>query len=112
MDFESKPLEYWLGNPKALSRGVSLWVPIDTKKLCAETICYGVDENADLSNDEFDLREQELSNLGLECLLDSDEIKQVENDLKRQKKNYLQEDLYEAIDYYWKNDAFVNHKYA
>lgn len=107
MELESKPLDWWVNNLEIMSRDTWLWIFQQTKCLQPDTGCFAVDEGIALSPDEQDQREVDLEKSGLTCFFSKDQLEDIVQNLKAQKNNYGQQDLYAAINYYWKNDAFI-----
>ncbi|WLQ15786.1 hypothetical protein O5O45_07655 [Hahella aquimaris] len=108
VEFESKPLAWWMKNFHEMSREIWLWIPSETKALTPETICYIVDEDIDLSVEEQDQRDVLLEGSGLSCLFCKDQLEDILLNLEAQKKDYADSDLYFALNFYWKRDAFIN----
>lgn len=110
MELESKPLEWWVLNLHKMSRDIWLWISGETDKLCPETLCFIVDDDIDLSDEEQDQRDIDLENLGLVSFFFKDQLEDIQLNLKSQKRSYDSNDLYKALNYYWENDAFINLK--
>tara|TARA_R110001599_G_scaffold346101_1_gene571027 strand:- start:231 stop:560 length:330 start_codon:yes stop_codon:yes gene_type:complete len=108
MELESEPLNWWVNNLKAMPRDIWLWILQETNSLLPDTRCFAVGSGIDLSPEEQDQREADLESSGLICLFFKDQLEDIEQNLKAQKKDYDQRDLYAAINYYWKNDAFIS----
>jgi|AZIH01.1.fsa_nt_gi hypothetical protein len=108
MELESKPLDWWVNNLKTMPRDIWLWISQETNNLQPNTRCFAVDDGIDLSPEEQDQQEVDLENSGLMCFFHKDQLEDIEQNLMAQKKEYDQRDLYAAINYYWKNDAFIN----
>ena len=108
MELEPKPLDWWVTNLKIMSRDTWLWILQETKSLQPDTDCFAVDDGIDLSPEEQDQREVDLENSGLMCFFSKDQLEDILQNLQAQKNNYDQQDLYAAINYYWKNDAFID----
>ncbi|WP_412523435.1 hypothetical protein [Shewanella chilikensis] len=110
MELESKPLDWWMRNLHEMSRDIWLWISSKTEKLSPETVCFIVDDGIDLSAEEQDQTDVDLENSGLMCFFFKDQLEDIQLNLKAQKSNYDSCDLYEALNYYWENDAFIDLK--
>ncbi|MGP9806977.1 DUF7716 domain-containing protein [Halomonas sp. AOP12-C2-37] len=108
MELKSKPLDLWANNLKTMPRDIWLWISQETNNLRPDTRCFAVDDGIDLSPDEQAQREVDLEKSGLVCFFHKDQLEDIEQNLMAQKKEYDQRDLYAAINYYWKHDAFIN----
>jgi len=104
---ESKPLDWWINNLEIMPRDIWLWIPSETEVLRPDTQCYVVDDGAELSPEEQDQRDIDLEDCGLACFFCKDQLEDIEQNLKQQKSDYDQRDLYEALNVYWENDAFI-----
>ncbi len=107
-EITSKPLSYWLENLSEMSRDMWLWVSVEANLVNSDTECYAVDDNVALSTEGFEQRDLELQKNGLIDFLNKDLLEDIESNLKMQKSHYSQKELYEAINYYWINDAFID----
>ena len=112
MEFESKQLNWYLKNLDKISRDVWLWIPNNTQSLTSQTECYEVDDDVDLSAEEFDERDLELERKGFKSFFNKDQLEDIESNLQQQKKSYNSNDLYLALNYYWNNDAFIDFSHA
>lgn len=108
MELTSKSLDWWIRNLDAMSRDIWLWISKETEFLEPDTPCFAVDEGVDLSPGEQEQREADLESDGLSCFVFKDQLEDVVQNLQAQNRNFNQQDLYAAINYYWKNDAFIN----
>ncbi|MBW4656953.1 MAG: hypothetical protein KME20_28490 [Kaiparowitsia implicata GSE-PSE-MK54-09C] len=105
--FDSKPLSWWISNVNDISRHIWLWISRDIEELTPETACYMVKYDPYLSAEEQDQRYVELVRSGLVCFLLKCQLKELKYNLRSQKRNYDDGDLYLALNYFWRNDKFI-----
>ena len=107
MELEFRSLMYWLKNIESMSRDSCLWIPKETVAIGSSTQCLNVDDDIDLSPEEFDERDMEIENKGFTEFLNKDQLEDVMTNLKQQKTDYSDGELFIALNYYWANDAFI-----
>ncbi len=106
MKAEQKPLSEWINSLHTMSREVWLWIPDETIELIESTPCLSV-SSGDLSPEEQEQQEAELKQGGLQCLFFKDQIEDIADNLRQQKPSCSRKDLFLALNFYWKNDAFM-----
>jgi len=64
-------------------------------------------DNMELSEDEQNEADEGLESSGDVCCLTGGDIEDIQSNLIQQISNFTEDQLYEAISYYWNNDAFI-----
>lgn len=106
MKAEQKPLSEWIISLPTMSHEAWLWIPDETIELVESTPCFSV-SSEDLSPEEQEQQETELKQGGLRCLFFTDQIEDIADNLRQQNPSYSRKDLLLALNFYWKNDAFI-----
>ena len=107
MSETNKPLSWWLKNLQAMPHDYWLWISKSEKTISPDTNCLSISGSVDLSDEEYEAKEVELKNKGLTCFFCKEQLKEIESNLSQQLSSYTQDQLMNAIDYYWNNDAFI-----
>ncbi|KZK71337.1 hypothetical protein Q4Q49_09010 [Shewanella sp. SP1S1-7] len=108
---ESEPLKNWI-NKCIAQRGLQYWLvyqdTVENEVLQLATLLLPiVDDMRDWSNEEIDEFEDSLINNGYCYLLNMDQIEDVIDNYQMQKDNPTDEELLEAIIFYYERDAFM-----
>lgn len=109
---ESEPLKNWI-NKYITQRGLQYWLVYqdtaenETLQLTTQLLPI-VDDMRDWSNEEIDEFEDSLINNGYCYLLNMDQIEDVIDNLKQQKAQPSEQELLEAIIFYYERDAFIS----
>lgn len=108
---ESEPLKNWI-NKCIAQRGLQYWLvyqdTVENEVLQLATLLLPiVDDMRDWSNEEIDEFEDSLINNGYCYLLNMDQIEDVIDNYQMQKDNPTDEELLEAIIFYYERDAFI-----
>ena len=109
---ESEPLKNWI-NKCITQRGLQYWLVYqDTAEneilQLTTRLLPIVDDMRDWSNEEIDEFEDSLINNGYCYLLNMDQIEDVIDNLKQQKAQPSEQELLEAIIFYYERDAFIS----
>ena len=108
----------YLGDPKALSEWLQetaeypadgwLYIKESEQSINSDTSCWPcIVESRDLNDEEYDAMESYLEQSGYKLFLGKDQIEEIVANLKQQKPSYSSPQIFEAINYYWLNDAFI-----
>lgn len=88
-----------------------LWLYISSESAAIEldTPCYPlvVDESG-LSPEEQDELDVYPETVGLKCFLSLTQLEDIADNLRQQRPNFSNQDLLNAINFYWSRDAFIN----
>ena len=110
---EPKKLIEWLSDSAAYPADGWLYLKADVTFLGLVTMCWpGVVESIELSDDEYDKMESWLEENGYNSFLSKDQIDDIASNLAQQLSPYTDNQLLQAVQYYWENDAFLNAKNA
>ena len=106
-----------LGEPQPLlavihnvSKTAGTWFYVDasTNEVTAALLCFPrIIDLRDMSESEIDEMEDAIRAAGFKSFLCSDQVEDVLSNLRQQRANATDADVIEAIDFYWKNDAFM-----
>ena len=97
------PLSEVMNNLKELSRDIWLFIPVETQKISMNTVCRFVSTD-DYLDEEID---QFTKDRKVKEFFYKDQLEDILEGIKNQKKKHSAEDLEKAINYYWNNDAFI-----
>lgn len=102
---DPKKLEEWLSDYAELD---SLYIEANANKIIPDLICWpGLTALDNFSDDEFNKFEIWIKTSGYKSFLSKEQIEDVVSNMAQQNPNYTNNQLIEAIDYYWKFDAFI-----
>ncbi len=87
------------------------WLVIrdDTEIIRGDLVCWPkVFSARDLSDDEYDQLDDWLNENGYEYFLNQDQLGEIVENLRQQDPSYSTEALVTAVNFYWRNDAFID----
>ena len=102
----SKTFDHWLANLDEVSGW--LYVSEKVSELRKDTLCHNICISNDISLEEQNDSEIEISNSGLIDVFERADIEMVISNLHQQVPSFSQEQCLEALNYYWKNNAYQN----
>ena len=86
-----------------------LYIPASTGEIEFSTLCYRFAVDAsELSPDQQDTLDAYPESVGLKCFLCASQLDDIVGNLRQQRPHFSEQDLIQAINYYWRNDAFFN----
>jgi hypothetical protein len=112
------PLPAQLGNARLLGHIVDhldelpssswLWIRAGTSDVDFATECYPVQiDSREVSEEEMVAFEDAAAGAGFMSFLSSDQLAEIIGNLIEQRPDFTRADLGQAIDFYWKRDAFI-----
>ncbi|MFT7387663.1 MAG: hypothetical protein ACI8VC_000904 [Candidatus Endobugula sp.] len=110
MSDDKKPLTWWLRNLQVMPHDTWLWISKSENYLSLNTACLSISGAVEISDEEYEAKESDLVSQGLVCFFCKEQIESIKNNLSQQVINYSKTQFIEAINYYWKNDAFITIK--
>jgi len=106
---QPKPLRDFLGQLSALPRHNWLYIPASVTDITLDTPCYATTLiSRDLSPDEQDEFDALAERTGLRCFFYRDQLEDILANLRLQRVDFTPELFTEAIDFYWRHDAFID----
>ena len=105
---DPKPLSDWI--QESASYPADGWLYINENELSIHfnTLCWPcIIKSRDLSDEEYDEMESYLEQSGYKLFLGKAQIEEIVANLKQQTPSYSSPQIFEAINYYWLNDAFI-----
>jgi len=96
-----------LGNLSNLDRDDFPWIRRSEQVVSAKTPYVILNGDINISNEEYEFLEAELIQRGYKEFLSKEDLLSIIQNLEQQKASYSSEHLFAAINYYWKNDAFI-----
>ena len=105
---KSRTLIEWVSGEVEYPADGLLYIQSTESSLNASTPCWPcVIESIDLSDKEYDEMELWIENNGYMEFLGKDQLEDIISNLQQQVSNFSESQLIGAIEYYWKNDAFI-----
>lgn len=99
----SKPFAHWLANLDELDGW--LYVSEKIEVLAPDTPCECIKISNEISPEEQDAADIEISQKGLVCTFDRASIEMVISNLQQQLPAFNQNQCMQALNYYWANDG-------
>jgi hypothetical protein len=104
-----RPLREFLARLAGLPRHCWLYVPTTVTEITLETPCYATRfDSRDLSPEEQDEFDSFVEQTGMRSLLCVPQLEEVQANLNIQHPEFSLGNLADAVDFYWKHDAFVD----
>lgn len=105
---EAKHLGFFIDNICELPSHSWLYLAASISEVSADTMCFPtVTDSRDMTDEEYELFETGAAQAGLKCFLQRAQIEDVLTNLLAQGAHVTTEDFASAINYFWKNDAFI-----
>ena len=105
---KAKHLGFFIENIGELPGHSWLYIATSMSEVSADTMCFPtVTDSRDMTDEEYELFETGAAQAGLKCFLQRVQIEDVLTNLLAQGARFTTEDFALAINYYWRNDAFI-----
>jgi hypothetical protein len=102
-------LSHFVGNIAGLPSWSRLYIPKATTEINLSTQCFPrTVDSRDLNDDEMKDFESSVARAGLSEFFSADQLTDIVDNLRQQHAEYTEKELASAIDFYWKNDAFIH----
>jgi len=95
-----KPLKYFLQEKAQYYQWLFF---AENEEVTLDTSCLAVREDFD----EFDEFAEQLEDSNIRSFLSTAQLEDIVENLRLQKADYTDEELLAAVNFYWKNDAFI-----
>jgi hypothetical protein len=105
---EAKPLGDFLERLHTLPPWTWLYIAADARTVTLALPCHPRTTNSgDMSDEENDEFDASVGRAGLKCFLSPEQLEDIIENLRQQRPAYSPTDMVAAIDFYCRNDAFM-----
>jgi hypothetical protein len=106
---ESKPLSHFIERLAEVPPWCWLYVSHATDDVTLTLPCYPkTTDSREMSDEELDEFEASVARVGLKSFLSPAQLADVIDNLRQQRPTHSLNDVVTALDFYWKNDAFID----
>ncbi len=106
---DTKRLGFFVEHLAELPRWTWLYISDTETHITLDTLCMPSAINShDVSEEETQEFEAYAERNGAQCFLCPDQLEEIIENLRQQRSDYSLQQLASAIDFYWRNDAFID----